>query len=555
MTALSFNEAIKNAKLHARQGNVEEVHALLNKVLVSFAEGTGAHLDTVEKHRYRPDQENPELPQAVNSELVGLYNNEQFFEVLERAEDYLSSYQGSYILWNIIGAAAGRLNQFEKAIIAFRKMIDLVPESPQAYCNLGNALIDNQMARDAVQPLKKALALLPNYPEAHYILGNAYHALGDIEEAIENYDRSLELDPKLYKAHHNKGSSLSHKGETEDAIGAFKAALTLKPNSAETHHLLSCVLMKSGRLEEGLEEYEWRWEMPNSVSDYRNFSQPAWDGITSLQNKSILIWAEQGIGDTINWSSFLPLIESQSKRCILECSAKLVPLLSRSFPGIEVRPEDRSHDADRDDFDLHLPMGSLYRQLLPVITEETQSTAFLTPDFERVNYWKERLRSLGDGPYIGIGWKSAKMSPDRANNYAPLAEWSPLFALPNVTFVNLQYKDFENDLKMIKDEFNVTVHNFEDLDLFNDLDEVAALSQALDIVVTPKIAVTYTSAAVGTDTILVNWRQSDWSHALSNPAGPSVTIFERNTWEPWKPIFQTISNKLGQILHNTNARQ
>jgi len=147
------------------------------------------------------------------------------------------------------------------------------------------------------------------------------------------------------------------------------------------------------------------------------------------------------------------------------------------------------------------------------------------------------------------------MSPDRANNYAPLTEWSPLFALPNVTFVNLQYKDFETDLGMIKDEFGVTVHNFEDLDLFDDLDDVAALCQALDIVVSPKIAVPYTSAAVGTCTILVNWRQSEWSHALSNPAGPSVKIFERNTWEPWKPLFQTISNELVEIFCNTSARQ
>ena len=102
---------------------------------------------------------------------------------------------------------------------------------------------------------------------------------------------------------------------------------------------------------------------------YRHFPQPIWDGKTSLKDKTILLWCEQGIGDTMNWSSCLNLITSRAKHVILECQEKLVPLLSRSFPNVEVKAVDRSLDAERDDFDLHLPMGSLYKHFIDEIME------------------------------------------------------------------------------------------------------------------------------------------------------------------------------------------
>jgi len=243
-----------------------------------------------------------------------------------------------------------------------------------------------------------------------------------------------------------------------------------------------------------------------------------WDGIQSLKDKRILLWCEQGIGDTINWSSFLPLVNLKIKHFAFECHEKLIPLLQRSFPNVEIKSEDRSLDINRDDFDYHLPMGSLYRHFLTEITQSTKPKAYLIPDPDRVNYWRERLNSLGKGPYVGIAWKSSNMSPSRLPNYAPILEWSPILKIPDVTFINLQYKDFEDDLAKVKDELGVTVHNFDELDHFNDFDDVTALCAALDMVITPKIMVVYTSAGVGTATKLASWKQSSWNTILSNPS-------------------------------------
>ena len=134
-------------------------------------------------------------------------------------------------------------------------------------------------------------------------------------------------------------------------------------------------------------------EMENSnfLDQKRHFLQPLWDGKQSLTGKRILIWSEQGVGDTIMWCSRLSLLLSQAEHCILECQPKLVPLLKRSFPNVEVKAENRDLDTSRDDFDFHLPMGSLYKNFVKELSSNDKADAYLIPDPDRVKYWKKRL--------------------------------------------------------------------------------------------------------------------------------------------------------------------
>ena len=134
----------------------------------------------------------------------------------------------------------------------------------------------------------------------------------------------------------------------------------------------------------------------------------------------------------MNWSSCLPIVASQAGHCILECQEKLVPLLSRSFPNVEVKPQNRSLDSERDDFDFHLPTGDLHKHFLTEITRNSGASAFLIPDPVRINFWKNRLSSLGSGPYVGISWKSSLMTDERLPWYAPISDWAPLLALQNI---------------------------------------------------------------------------------------------------------------------------
>ena len=146
--------------------------------------------------------------------------------------------------------------------------------------------------------------------------------------------------------------------------------------------------------------------------------------------------------------------------------------------------------------------------------------------------------------------KSSVISHYRSLHYPPISEWSPILKIPNVTFINLQYKDFEDDLAKVKDEFGVTVHNFDELDQFNNVDDTTALCAALDMVVSNHGTAPLISGGVGTPTKLANWKQSSWNTILNNPVGPSIDIFERNTWETWDNVLKLIKDDILKLNQN-----
>ena len=451
-----------------------------------------------------------------------------------------------------MGNALQKQSKLEEAILAYKKALAIKPDFAQAFSNMGNALQGQHKLEDAIEAYDKALAIKPDFVDAYYNKGIALQEQHKPEEAIEAYKKVLEIKPDYAVAYNNMGTALQDQGKLEEAIEAHSKALAIKPDFANSHRNLSLALLSNGRLKQGLEEYEWRWKTTKGLTMMRQFSKPMWDGKETLRGKKVLLWCEQGVGDTINWSSRLSLIGSQAGHCILECQEKLVPLLTRAFPNFEIKAENRRQDLQRDDFDFHLPMGSLYKYFISEISENIKPDAFLVPDPIRIKFWQKRLESLGNGPFIGVSWKSANMSPKRMPNYAPISDWSPIFTIPGVTFINLQYIDFLDDITKIKNKFGVTVHNFDDLDHYNDLEDVSALCAALDIVVSTKITVPLISAGVGTITKLANWRQSPWNNILLNPVGPLVDIFEKNTFEAWNEVFSAIAEDIRLYMNKSN---
>ena len=465
---------------------------------------------------------------------------ENYKKAISIKSDFAEAYSNLGVIYNQKG-------NLKEAKEAYEKALSIQPKYAVGYYNMGNILRDQSMWNEALKYYNKAVSLKPDYALALNNIGVVLREIGNLEEAVDAYKKAVSIMPKFAEAFNNLGVALNEQGKQDEGLESYRKALDINPNYAEAHQNLSYALLNRGMLDQGLEEYEWRWKTLNGISRKRNFLQPLWDGQVCLENKRILLWSEQGIGDTIRWSSRISRVASKAKGCILECNEKLRPLLSRSFPGIKIKQDDRRYDKVRDDFDFHLPMGSLFRHSVSEDFTETQNCAFLIPDPNRVQYWKDRLRSLGKGPYIGIAWKSSVMSSSRLPNYAPLNDWSPLLRLPNVKFINLQYKHYEDDLKLIKNELGVSVHNFNDLDLFNNIDEVAALSAALNFVVSTICVVPLISAGVGTETKLANWRQSGWNNILHHPVGPSIDIFERNSWDPWENIFGAISRDIAKI--------
>ena len=487
---------------------------------------------------------NPNYFEAYANLGVALVKQNKLDEAVEVYNKAILLKPDYAIAYNNLGNVLKDLKKYNEAIEAYKKALSLVPDYTDPYYNMGNAFKEQGKLKEAIQAYKNFISFNPNRPVAYNNLGNALKDQGKLDEAIEAYNQALSLDPNYSLAHSNKGIDLKDLGKTDEAIKSYEKALSLNPNYAETHLNLSFILLNSGKLKEGLDEYEWRWKTKKGISEQRQFLKPLWDGKQSLNGKRILIWSEQGIGDTINWSSHLSFISKLADKCILECKEKLVPLLQRSFPDIEVKPENKELDTKRDDFDFHLPMGSLYKHFIKEISNNNKTSPHLIADPDRVKFWRRRLNSIGSGPYVGISWKSSDLSSNRLKNYSSIFDFTTIFKIPNVTFINLQYQDFKDDLAKVREELGVKVHNFDDLDHFDNIDDVAALCTALDMIISTKITVPLISAGVGTPTKLANWRQSTWNNILLNPKGPLVQIYERNTWEPWTKVFSLIAKEI-----------
>ena len=581
----SLDQALLKAKSHIRKNELQDAQKIYQIILKNFPYNKRAQqgIEDLKKNHSKNSSDNEIL------ELVNLFNKGLFSDVFKKAQLLSKKYQNLIIIWNLLGASATHLGIFEiaikayekilslnpdyadayynmgvifqnqgyliKAIKVYKKVISIQPDHVRAYSNMGVSLKDQGKLNEAIEVFNKVILIKPNYADAYNNIGIVFRLQGKLEKSILSFKKAISINPNYTDAFSNMGVSLKEQGKLDEAIIFYKKAISINPHDAETHHNLSFTLLKIGKLDEGLEEHEWRWKTAKLNSQKRHFLKPMWDGEKKLNGKKILIWSEQGIGDTINWSSALSHISSKTESCTLECQEKLVPLLKHSFPGIIVKPENKILDAKKNDFDFHLPMGSLYKNFISEISQTTKVKPFLIPIPKRVNFWRKRLNSLGKGPYIGISWKSSDMSNNRLPNYAPLKNWQPLFLIPNVIYVNLQYKDFESDLMSIQNDFGVTVHNFDDLDHYNNLLDVAAFFSALDCVVSIRNSVPLISAGVGTLTKLAGWKQSAWNNILHNPVGPFIKKFERDIDEPWVNIFNLIAKDILKLSKNWNYNE
>ena len=558
--ALSLNP--NNAEVYNNMGIAFRDKGMLNEAIEAYNKAISIKYNYAEAYYNKgiatQDQNKQEV--AIEAYRKAIYFNPNYASAYSnmgnilrdqgKLDEAIDSYNKAISLkpnyappYSNLGNALKDLGKLKEAVEKHKKSISLEPNNPVAFNNMGIALKEQGNLDEAITAYRNALLLKPDYANPYSNMGNALKDQDKLDEALEAFKQALLIEPNHAEAYNNIGITFQDLGKSENSIKAYKRSISLKPDYAEAHENLSYALLNYGRLKEGLDEYEWRCKTAKGIARQRNFLQPTWDGEKSLKGKKILFWSEQGIGDTINWCSYLPFIINQADKCILECQEKVVPLLQRSFPNISVKHINRSLDSQRDDFDFHLPMGSLCRHFMKEISNNNLRP-HLIAEPSKVKFWKKRLKSIGSGPYIGISWKSSKISPNRMKNYSSISEWSPIFKIPNITFINLQSKDFKDDLNKIKKELGVDVYNFDDLDHFNNIDDVAALCKALDIVVSTKTTVPLISAGVGTTTKLANWRQSAWNNLLYNPNNSFVDIFERNTWESWDKVFSLIARDI-----------
>jgi tetratricopeptide (TPR) repeat protein len=462
-----------------------------------------------------------------------------------------------------LGLTAWNLKLTEGAARMFRLYIEANPDSPLGYNNLGSVQCDLGHVDLAIETLRAAINRMPHEP----ILWNSFATVlaeeGRADESLIFYNESIRLEPNFARAYHNLGYAYQHLGQLEEALDNYNKALerAVDPTERrETSHSRSICLIGAGHLEEGFREYEIRNDQRFRAYFHHIIKAPRWKG-EPVEGMKLLMVGEQGLGDEFMFANILPDVQralGPDGKLQIAVDPRLVRLFQRSFPDAEVGEYDDKtlvdmdgnkalrlvpFAADGNEPDMWAPMGSAlqhYRKRLSDFPHQP----FLTPDPVRVEDYRQILESL-PGKKIGLCWRSMMLGAKRAKYFSPIDGWGAVLKTPDVSFVNLQYGNCAEEIARAEQKFGVTIHSIEGLDLRDDIDGAAALSAALDLVLSAPTAAAAAAASVGTEVWFLTAGRT-WPQLGTDeyPWYAKTKVFSPEKFGDWATLMPTVSERL-----------
>jgi tetratricopeptide (TPR) repeat protein len=470
------------------------------------------------------------------------------------------------------------LGKLGEAVAGYKRALELKPGMAEAYGNMGNALLALKKLEDAEACYRRALALNPDYAEAYYNQGNLRRAQEHPVEAVICYERAVRFKPQLAEAHYNLGNTLHSLDRLDEAAASFGRALALRPEYAEAHYNLGCVLEDLGRLDEALRSiaraleikpdypqarfgqalaqlwsgdftigwrnYESRWGSPDHNTPWRAYPQPLWTG-EKLAVGRLLLWGEQGIGDEIQFAGLIPEAARTGNRIVLDCDARLKPLFARSFPEVEVVSGCGPSEAGAMEIAAQMPMGSLpgFFRTSEAAFFATTSPYLLIDPAERESF---RAR-YGDGRgLIGLAWQTRNHETGRRRSIS-LESLAPLFALPGVRWISLQYGNF-GALEEQATAANAPLWIDRTVDQLADLDRFAAQVATMDQVITIDNSTAHLAGALGVPVWLLLPFAADWrwqEKRADSPWYPTLRLFRQPRIGDWDSVIESVLRDLG----------
>ncbi len=429
----------------------------------------------------------------------------------------------------------GRLAEAEAL---YRKLLDRQPNHPDALHLLGVAALGAGRHAEAVDWISRAIRVQGNSAAVHNNLGEAYRAMGNHELAIAAYQQALRLRPDFAAAHNNLGTIFQSEQRTKEAIACFDRAIAARPEYANAHYNRARAWLSEGNFLDGWREYEWRWRR----EEFRRLPlpQPEWDG-SPLAGRRLLIRAEQGLGDTLQFIRYLPLLQSQGHSAMAEVQPELVPLLAQSGIGPLV-----ARGAPLPQFDVHASLLSLPRLLGTTLETIPAGDAYLSVDEELVRTWRANLERIA-GLRVGICWQgSPQYVHDNVRSIA-LARFAPLARVPGVRLVCLQKGFGLEQLASLADPFEI-------VDLRPDYDHqdgaflnAAATICNLDLVITSDTAMAHLAGALGARVWVLLSTSADWRWLQQRedcPWYPTMRLFRQTERGDWPGLFERVAEAL-----------
>jgi hypothetical protein len=426
----------------------------------------------------------------------------------------------------------------EHAIVTYGRILTKVPNNPAAWNNLGVSLQNSNKVNEAVSAFDRAVVLAPDNPAIINNLAFALLEQGDPDRAERWLHKGIALNSLLPELHSNLGNVARERGDIHEAVACYRHAITLRPDFADAHWNLSQGLLTLGMFTEGWCEYEWRWKRPGFTSPRRDFPIPRWDGVET-RGRTLLIHAEQGMGDAIQFVRYCGVLQSLGAEIVLECHRQLVRLF-RTLPGITtVVP----YGEPLPECDAHMPMMSLPRVMQTTLETVPRDIPYLVPPANLVAEWEQRIGPPGRDIRVGIVWSGARKLKALLNRSCPFDVIMRLQGIPGVTLFSLQVGDAAAELQTLP-------RSLRPVDLTQgivDMADTGAIISHLDLIISIDTAVAHLCGAMGKPVWILLPRMADWRWMLEredSPWYPTMRLFRQKTAGDWSGLMADVRSAL-----------
>ena len=470
---------------------------------------------------------------ADSSHLLGLfeYQHGNYVQAIAHIQQAVLVVPEQPVFFNNLGNVLREMGQLDKSLQAYQKALEINPDDAEIHSNLGVTLREMGQLDKSLQAYQKSVCIQPEFAEGYYNMGVFFQEQRKLKESVKAYQKAIQIQPDHVETYVNLGVVLREQGRLKESVKTHQKAVRIQPDYAEAHINLAITFLLQGRLNAGWKEFEWRW------SRKRDFKRPLWDG-TLLNGKSILIYAEQGFGDTIQFVRYIDLLPGTNTVIIFVCQPELKSL----FKGIDCIDILVTKGEDIPSSDFQVPLLSL-----PYMFNTTLDTIPVRIPYLYPRPKADSVFHVDDshGLKVGLVWAGRTTHVNDSNRSIDLKCFRCLLDVEGCQFFSLQVGEARADIKRYGYH-----HVIKDLGKqFIDFHCTALAILQLDLIISVDTAVAHLAGSLGKPVWTLLPFIPDWRWMLDrsdSPWYPSMTIFRQKEMGGWTPVFEQLKLSLMQ---------